>query len=201
MAAGGEARRTGEERPMRAGIRGLIVALAAAWPLLACSSGANLPPLSGNPQNAASTYRLGPGDQLSLKVVSAEDLTGDYPVSDGGTISVPLIGEVKAAGLTSTQLEKEIVDKLAQGYLRNPRVNVSIKKYRPFYIYGEVAKPGEYPYASGMRVLNAIATAGGYTYRAAKGYVVVTRNGRDAKALDATPIEPDDVIQVPERMF
>lgn len=186
---------------MFAGFRGLIVALAAALPLLACSSGANLPALPDNPQDATSSYRLGPGDQLSVKVVGAEDLTGDYPVSDSGTISVPLIGEVKAAGLNRPQLEKEIADKLAQGYIRNPRVNVSITKYRPFYIYGEVAKPGEYPYASGMRVLNAIATAGGYTYRATKGYVVVTRHGHEGKALDATPIEPDDVIQVPERLF
>jgi len=186
---------------MTAGIRGVIVAFAAAWLLLACSSGSNLPPLAGNPQDTTASYRLGPGDELALKVVGAEDLTGDYPVSDSGTISVPLVGEVKAAGLNRSELEKELADKLAQGYIRNPRVNVSIKKYRPFYIYGEVAKPGEYPYASGMRVLNAIATAGGYTYRAAKGYVVVTRNGHDAKALDATPIEPDDVIQVPERMF
>ncbi len=186
---------------MVAGFRGTILACAALLPLLACSSGSNLPELTSNPQEAVSSYKLGPGDQLNIKVVGAEDLTGDYPVSDSGTISVPLIGDVKAAGLTRSELEKEIAKKLAQGYIRNPRVNVSITKYRPFYIYGEVAKPGEYPYASGMRVLNAIATAGGYTYRASKNYVVVTRHGKEAKAVDATPIEPDDVIEVPERLF
>ncbi len=91
--------------------------------------------------------------------------------------------------------------KLAQGYLKNPKVSVTILAYRPFYIYGEVTKPGEYPYASGMRVMSAVATAGGYTYRANQNYVVVTRHGQERKALPGTPILPDDIIRVPERYF
>lgn len=181
--------------------RVLLAALVVGLALAACSSGSDLPMLNQNGAMSNSSYRLGPGDKLSIKVVGADDLTGDYPVADNGVISVPLIGDVKAAGITRSQLEKELTDKLAQGYIRNPRVNVSIMTYRPFYIYGEVAKPGEYPYASGMKVLNAIATAGGYTYRANQNYVVVSRKGQQAKALGATPIEPDDVIQVPERIF
>lgn len=177
-----------------------LAALVVALPLCACSSGADLPMMSTNTAELTS-YRLGPGDQLTIKVVGADDISGDYPVSDNGTIGIPLIGEVKAAGETRGQLEKEIADKLAQGYVRNPRVSVSVAKYRPFYIYGEVAKPGEYSYASGMKVLNAIATAGGYTYRANQSYVIVNRHGQGGKALGATPIEPDDVIQVPERLF
>jgi len=177
-----------------------LAALALALPIAACSSGSSLPTLGANTVEL-SGYTLGPGDQLNIKVVGAEDLTGDYPVTDSGTVSIPLIGDVKAAGLTRVQLEKEISQKLAQGYIRNPRVNVAIAKYRPFYIYGEVAKPGEYPYASGMKVLNAIATAGGFTYRANQTYVIVQRHGEKAKALGATPIEPDDVIEVPERLF
>jgi polysaccharide export outer membrane protein len=185
---------------MRVAFRNLLWALAVGLALVACSAGSGLPMLAANADTDAA-YRLGSGDQLSIKVVGAEDITGQYPVSDSGTISVPLIGDVKAAGLTRSQLEREIAAGLAQGYIRNPRVNVAITKYRPFYIYGEVAKPGEYPYASGIRVLNAIATAGGYTYRAAKDYVVVTRRGREAKGVGSTPIQPDDVIQVPERLF
>lgn len=171
---------------MRVVFRNLLMALAAGMALVACSAGSGLPMLPATADTDAA-YRLGPGDQLNIKVVGAEDITGEYPVSDSGTISVPLVGDVKAAGLTRSQLEHEIAAGLAQGYIRNPRVNVSITKYRPFYIYGEVAKPGEYPYASGMRVLNAIATAGGYTYRANKGYVVVTRHGQEARAEGATP--------------
>lgn len=178
-----------------------LAALALALPIAACSGGGSLPALTSNSQPELSTYTLGPGDQLSIKVVGADDLTGDYPVSDSGTVSFPMIGDVKAAGLTRAQLEKEIAAKLAQGYIRNPQVNVAITKYRPFYIYGEVAKPGEYPYASGMRVVNAIATAGGFTYRANQDYVIVQRHGEKAKAQGGTPIEPDDVIEVPERLF
>jgi polysaccharide biosynthesis/export protein len=185
---------------MQVNFRMALAALALVLPLWACSSDANLPMVTANPAEL-SNYRLGAGDQLTIKVVGADDISGDYPVSDNGTIGIPLIGDVKAAGRTRGELEKEIADKLAQGYIKNPRVNVAIQKYRPFYIYGEVAKPGEYSYASGMKVLNAIATAGGYTYRANQTYVVVNRHGQGGKALGWTPIEPDDVIEVPERLF
>jgi polysaccharide biosynthesis/export protein len=185
---------------MRVDLRTALMALALAFPLAACSSGSNLTPISANP-NELSTYTLGPGDQLSIKVVGADDIAGDYPVSDSGTVAVPLIGDVKAQGLTRAELEQEIAHKLAQGYIRDPKVSVAIEKYRPFYIYGEVAKPGEYPYASGMKVLNAIATAGGYTYRANENYVVVQRHGEKGSATGGTPIQPDDVIDVPERLF
>ena len=185
---------------MQSNFRMALAALVLVLPLWACSSGANLPMMGSNTAELTN-YRLGPGDLLTIKVVGAEDISGDYPVGDNGTIGIPLIGDVKAAGQTRGQLEKAIADKLGQGYIRNPRVSVAIQKYRPFYIYGEVAKPGEYPYASGMKVLNAIATAGGYTYRANQNYVVVNRHGEGGKALGSTPIEPDDVIQVPERLF
>jgi polysaccharide export outer membrane protein len=185
---------------MKLNYRTALAALVVALPLWACSSGSNLPMIPGNAAELQG-YRLGPGDQLTIKVVGADDISGDYPVSDNGTVGIPLIGEVKAAGRTRADLEKEITSKLAQGYIKSPKVSVAIQKYRPFYIYGEVAKPGEYPYASGMRVLNAIATAGGYTYRGNQSYVVIQRHGQGGKALGSTPIEPDDVIEVPERLF
>jgi len=170
-------------------------------PLAGCpSQGSNLPALESAKTDDAN-YRLGPGDKVHMQVLGVEDLTGDYTVGDIGTVSSPLIGEVKAAGRTRAQLEREIEQKLAQGYLKNPKVSITILAYRPFYIFGEVTKPGEYPYASGMRVMSAVATAGGYTYRANQNYVLVTRDGEERKAALDAAIQPDDVIRVPERYF
>jgi protein involved in polysaccharide export with SLBB domain len=183
-------------------LRTFLAALAIALPLAACSGqGSNLPMLSDSPTSTQTAYRLGPGDRLTIRVGGADDMNGDYVVGDNGTVSMPLIGEVKAAGESQQQLEREISHKLAQGYIKDPKVSIAIQTYRPFYIYGEVAKPGEYPYASGMRVLNAIATAGGYTYRANQSYVVVNRKGEERKAVGTTPIQPDDIIKIPERYF
>ncbi|HLJ62530.1 MAG TPA: polysaccharide biosynthesis/export family protein [Stellaceae bacterium] len=176
----------------------LVIAL----PIAACSSqGSDLPPLESTGSGVDSQYRLGAGDKLRIQVLGADDLTGEYGVSDNGTISSPLIGEVKAAGLTRAELEKAMAKKLAEGYIKNPRVSVTVLTYRPFYIFGEITKPGEYPYASGMRVQNAVALAGGYTYRANQNFVVVSRDGQEHKATGNTPIRPDDVIKVPERFF
>jgi polysaccharide export outer membrane protein len=182
-------------------IRRFLAILALVIPLAACSSqGADLPVIQASKTDDAN-YRLGPGDKVHVSVVGAEDLTGDYAVGDNGTIGLALIGDVKAAGVTRAQLERDLEKKLGEGYLKNPKVSVSVANYRPFYIYGEVKTPGTYPYASGMRVVSAIATAGGYTYRANENYVVISRHGVDRKALPDTAIEPDDVIKVPERYF
>jgi polysaccharide biosynthesis/export protein len=185
---------------MRSTIRAAFAALAIILPLASCGGGSTLPPLEPA-KTDDSNYLLGAGDKLHVQVLGADDLTGDYIVGDNGTVSSPLIGDVKATGLTRAQLEREMEKKLAQGYLKNPKVSVTILTYRPFYIYGEVTKPGEYPYASGMRVMSAVATAGGFTYRANENYVVVTRDGQPHKAGPDTPIQPDDVIRVPERYF
>jgi polysaccharide export outer membrane protein len=191
---------TEEEFDMRSTFRIILAAVAIVLPLVACSSGSSLPQLE-TAKTDDTNYRLGPGDKLHVQVLGAEDLTGDYAVGDNGTVSTPMIGDVKAAGLTRSQLERAMEQKLGQGYLRNPKVSVTILTYRPFYIYGEVTKPGEYPYASGMRVMSAVATAGGFTYRANEGYVIVTRNGQQRRAEMNSAIQPDDVIRVPERYF
>ncbi|MGO8917631.1 MAG: polysaccharide biosynthesis/export family protein [Stellaceae bacterium] len=181
--------------------RMIFAALAIMLPLAACSSqGGNLPMLETS-QVDDTTYRLGAGDKLHVVVAGADDLSNDYIVGDNGAVSLPLVGDIKAGGLTRAQVEHEMEVKLGQGFIKNPKVSVSVLSYRPFYIYGEVTKPGEYPYASGMRVTSAIATAGGYTYRAQEGYVVVTRDGQDRRALPGMPIRPDDIIRVPERYF
>ena len=186
---------------MRSTIRTVFSALALIGLLAACSSeGSGLPALEAA-KTDDTNYRLGPGDKLHIQVLGAEDLTGDYAVADNGTINSPLIGDVKAAGLTRSQLEREMERKLADGFIKRPHVSVSVLTYRPFYIYGEVSKPGEYPYASGMRVLSAVAAAQGYTYRANQDFVIVTRNGEDNRADVFSSIQPDDIIRVPERYF
>lgn len=175
----------------------LIVGL----PFLAyCSPGSDLPPLPATPNT--SSYQLGPGDRLAIKVLGADELAGEYTVQDDGTIRVLMIGKVPAAGGTTEDLETRIAQKLKIGrYITDPQVNVSVVSYRPFYILGEVSQPGGYPYASGMRVLSAVAAAHGYTYRANQDYVIITRNGEDKKADLFSSIQPDDIIRVPERYF
>jgi polysaccharide biosynthesis/export protein len=172
----------------------LVVGLA----LLGCSSpGSDLPPL---PATNVSSYHLGAGDHLGIKVLGADELAGEYTVQDDGTIRLMMIGEVPATGATTGELETRIAQKLKKGgYITDPQVNVSVVSYRPFYILGEVARPGGYPYASGMRVLSAVAAAQGYTYRANQDFVVITRNGEDKRAGVLSSIQPDDIIRVPER--
>jgi polysaccharide export outer membrane protein len=182
-------------------LRAFLTNLAIGVLLVACASqGAGLPLLESAPGGEAN-YHLGPGDKLDVKVLGAENLSGQYNVADNGTISTPLIGEVKAAGLTRAQLEQELAQKLADGFVQNPKISVTILEYRPFYVYGEVTKPGKYDYAAGMRVLSAVSVAGGFTPRANTDYVVISRDGQDRKAVGMTPILPDDIIKVPERYF
>src|SRR5215472_2203613 len=160
-------------------------------PLAACS---NLPTLPDTP----SSYRLGAGDKLEIKVLAADELTGKYSVQDDGTINMLMIGDVPAANLTPAQLESEIDKKLVAGrYLKQPQVTVVLLEYRPYFIMGEVPGQGAYPYVPGMKVLTAAAAAGGYTARASQDYVIITRNGIDYRADPTTRIQPGDIIRVP----
>jgi protein involved in polysaccharide export with SLBB domain len=151
------------------------------------------------------SYVLGPSDRVRLRVYGEGDITGDYEVDTNGYISVPLAGRVKAAGLTTRQLERSVADALSRGVLKDPRVNIEIATYRPFFILGEVKKAGEYPYKSGLTVLDAVASAGGYTYRANEGKVVIRRAGstiEETHSLNApVPVFPGDNIRIPERYF
>jgi polysaccharide biosynthesis/export protein len=168
--------------------------------LTGCSPGRDLPQLPSTPD--VSSYHLGPGDRLEIRALGADELTGQYSVQDDGTIRMLMIGEVPAAGSTPDQLERRIEGKLKAGrYITQPHASVAVLSYRPFYILGEVASPGGYPYASGMRVLSAVAAARGYTYRANQDYVIITRKGEDKKADLFSAIQPDDIIRVPERYF
>ena len=176
------------------------VALIALCPLAGCSPGSDLPELVAQPN--ISSYHLGPGDRVEIKVLGADELNSQYSIQDDGTIRMLMIGEIPAAGLTPEQVQTKIEDKLKAGrYIKQPHASVAVASYRPFYILGEVASPGGYAYVSGMKVLSAVAAAHGYTYRANQNYVIITRNGEDARADIMSSIQPDDIIRVPERYF
>ena len=155
---------------------------------------------------AGEGYRLGSGDRVRITVYGQPELTGEYAIDGGGQLSFPLIGILRAGGMTADELEKALVGRLQPDYLKNPSVSVEVLTYRPFYIVGEVRTPGSYPFVTGMTVLNAVALAGGFTYRARESSFYVTRpdsNGGRAR-LDATadtPIRPGDIITVRERYF
>lgn len=150
-------------------------------------------------------YRLGPGDKVRVQVFNEPDLSGEFDLDGTGALSLPLIGTLTAGGLRVAELEAAITKALAGGYLKNPRVTVVVMTYRPFYIYGEVRQPGGYAYVNGMRMVNAVVLAGGYTPRARQGRLLITRvvNGQKVEldGTDDTPVLPGDIIRVPERFF
>jgi polysaccharide export outer membrane protein len=150
-------------------------------------------------------YHLGAGDKVRVIVFGEDALTGEFFVSSAGTVSFPLIGDVPAAGITIPQLQKAIETRLADGYLKQPRVSAEVLNYRPFYILGEVMKPGEYPFTSGLTVLNAVARAEGFTYRADTRKVFIKRATSPGEHVlpltTATPVEPGDTVRIGERLF
>jgi polysaccharide export outer membrane protein len=182
-----------------------LAALGAAL-LTGCSGLEDLPPLdqSSAPQE---TYRLDTGDQLRISVFNQEQLTGDYKVGADGAISMPLIGEVAARGMTTGDLEQALVKKLSvdKHLLVDPSVSVQVEAYRPFFILGEVRNPGQYPCPYDTTVLSAVAMAGGFTYRARTDYVSITRKKGDQiveqRAERDSVIAPGDVVVVYERYF
>jgi polysaccharide export outer membrane protein len=155
--------------------------------------------------DASGTYTLGPNDRIRLKVYGEADISGEYEIDSNGYASIPLAGRIRAAGLTTGQLERSVVAALAKGIVRDPRVNIEMAMYRPYYILGEVKKSGEYPYRLGITILDAVASAGGFTYRANENKVFLRRSGGNTEEvypLD-TPVKvfPGDNIRIPERYF
>jgi polysaccharide export outer membrane protein len=147
---------------------------------------------------------LGPGDKIKLTVFGEEDLSGEFEIDNTGVLAMPLVGEINVQGLTQRQLEKKIATTLEEGYLKNPRVNISVLNFRPFFILGEVNKPGSYPYSNDMNVINAVALGGGYTTRAKTGQVKVRRAASPTKEevlKEDAPVYPGDVLRVDERFF
>jgi protein involved in polysaccharide export with SLBB domain len=159
----------------------------------------------GAPLGDINSYRLGPGDALRVTVFRHEDLSGEFTLDGDGYFALPLVGEVLGGGRTARQLENEIEGALKSGgYLVDPQVSIQVLNYRPFYIIGEVNNPGSFEYVNGMTVINAVALAGGFTYRADQDDIVISRGGSSGPELEAAPdseVLPGDIIEVKERFF
>jgi polysaccharide export outer membrane protein len=168
-----------------------------------CAPGRGLPAL---PAVAPGPYQLGFGDVIRLITVGDDTLTGEFRVGDSGAVALPMLGEVRAAGLTPDGLAAAISKALVKDNLFTaPSVSVEVTTYRPIFVLGEVSKPGQYPYQPGMTVVTAAAVAGGFTYRAISDYASVVRThdgvAIEGKATRQTFIEPGDVITIYERRF
>lgn len=188
----------------------LIVALLAigASLMLSACGGSNVKPVTEAERQAleaqaAAPPKLQAGDKIHVTVYNEPSLSGDYQLDPSGFVSLPLAGTIKAAGLTQHELEQQLERQLATGYLKDPKVTVGVSEFRPFYIVGEVEKPGAYPYTGGLNVLSAIAIGGGTTYRADQSRVEIQHAGESEMheyPLDSPiPVLPGDIIKVPRR--
>ena len=150
-------------------------------------------------------YRLGSGDLLSIQVFGEEDLSMDVKIGEKATISYPFIGELTLRGKTTREVEDEITQGLLGDYLIEPRVTVSIAEFRPFFISGEVEKPGSYPYQPGLTLRKAVSLAGGFTERASRSKIYVATNDAENDRGELIemddPISPDVVITVEQSFF
>ncbi len=150
--------------------------------------------------------RLQSGEALKVTIYGEEALTGPYVISPAGDITMPLVGDIRAAGLTRSELERAITRRYSGGkYLQDPKVTVDVVSYRPIYIVGETLRPGVYPYSSDLNVLTAITLAGGLTYRGSRNSVFIQHAGQDVwmeyPLSGSVAIAPGDLIRVPERYF
>lgn len=181
--------------------------------LAACGGGFPAGPVATQgPQTSApaqqaplTEYRLGTGDKLRVIVFNEAELSGEFVVDGTGMVSLPLIGEVMASGLTVREFQRSVELALSDGYLNEPRVSAEVLNYRPFYILGEVNQPGTYPYSDGLTVLNAVATAQGFTYRANQKVVFIRRSGEAREQRyelkSTTLVTPGDTVRIAERLF
>jgi protein involved in polysaccharide export with SLBB domain len=146
------------------------------------------------------------GDRLTITVYDEPNLTGVYDVTPSGVVNLPLIGDVKAVDHTTAQLQQEIANRYVQGkFVQEPKVTIAVVEYRPIYIFGEVAKPGTYPYRPGLNLLTAETLAGGLTYRGSRDKVYLQRSGEQVwneyPQLSSVTIMPGDLIRIPERYY
>lgn len=184
-------------------MRRFLPALLAAALLAGCAGEAPQTRAFAELENAP--YTLAAGDRLRVIVFGQDALSNSYAVDGSGHISMPLIGLVPAHGVTTAVLERTIEQKLRAGFLREPRVAVEVEAYRPFFMLGEVAASGQYPYINGMTVQNAVAVAGGFSPRASQSSAVITRliNGRPVTAYVplTQQVRPGDTVTIRERFF
>jgi len=154
---------------------------------------------------ADAPYLLDAGDRLRITVFGQDGLTNSYAVDASGFVTMPLIGSVPARGLTTAQLTRSVAERLKQGYIRAPKVAIEVEAYRPFFIHGEVATPGQYAFVANMTVEKAIAIAGGFGPRADRSQVTLSRtvNGVTTRAAVGLnfPLRPGDTLRIAERWF
>ncbi|MDD1453160.1 polysaccharide export protein [Sphingomonas sp. H160509] len=153
----------------------------------------------------ADVYRLGLGDKLRVNVYGEPALSGEYQIGGSGAVTMPLIGDVRAVGLSARELESALIQRYTAGYLKSPKIAVEVYDFRPYFILGEVQRPGRFPSTEATTVLGAIATAGGFSYRANKKRAFLRRAGTDQEyeidlAKDVR-ILPGDVLRIGERYF
>jgi polysaccharide export outer membrane protein len=155
--------------------------------------------------NVSSDYRLGPGDKLKITVFGNQDVSGEAVIDPQGKVAVPLLGQIQAGGQTVADVQKTITDALNKDYIVDPKVTVEVLNYRPFFILGEVNKPGSYFYIAGLNLRQAIAIGGGYTRRARTSEALIHRiGGNGEETITANPetlILPGDTVDVPRRLF
>lgn len=153
----------------------------------------------------SSPYTLDSGDRLRVTVFGQANLSRSYTVDGSGFISMPLIGAVRARGATTFEFERRIATSLRRKYVKDPKVTVEVQTNRPFFILGEVRNAGQFPYVSGMTVQTAVAIAGGYTPRAKKSTVQLTRTINGRTMMQTIPshwkVQPGDTITIQERFF
>lgn len=150
-------------------------------------------------------YTLGSGDTITISVYDEPDLSVEARLSESGVLSYPFIGKLKVVGLTVGELQNSIANGLRGDYLVDPKVRVNVVEYRPFYITGEVQKPGGYPYQAGLTVEKAVSLAAGFTERANKRSILVlsedAHNNKPRKASLGSQIRPGDIITIEESFF
>lgn len=191
-------------RPLKSLAAALAVGLACLLAGLALTSAARAegPVAAGSP---VADYKLGAGDKIRVITFGEDSLTGEFYVGGSGKVSLPLIGEVQAAGVSVPEFQRSVETALKNGFLQDPKVSVEVLNYRPFYILGEVQKPGEYPYTNALTVQNAVATANGFTYRANTKKVFIKRANSDKEQeyplTSSTQVSPGDTIRIAERFF
>jgi protein involved in polysaccharide export with SLBB domain len=157
-------------------------------------------------KQAGASYRLGSGDKIRVVVLQDTEFSGDYEVNASGGISVRMLGPVQVVGKTVSEVEEYLRERYRElGFLVSPRLSVELVSMRPFYIVGEVARSGQFPYVNCLRVIQAVAIAGGFTRRAGKTRLTIKRfysaSAEEEYVTEDTLVEPGDVIRVPERWF
>jgi protein involved in polysaccharide export with SLBB domain len=153
-----------------------------------------------------SSYKLGSGDMITIRVLGEDELKRErVRLSDAGTLSFPVLGEIRVKGMTVGALEEFITKGLKGRYLLNPQVTVTIEEYRNFFVNGSVEKPGGYPFSPGMTVRKAISIAGGFRERASREKINIIRDDdpkQTARRVDLnTSILPGDILTIEESFF